>query len=46
MYEGLGCKIAHVGQLSESFEVKTGVRQGRLLSRLSPFLFLLVIDRS
>nr|KAG5698692.1 hypothetical protein BaRGS_022580 [Batillaria attramentaria] len=34
-------QIAHAGQLSESFEVKTGVRQGCLLS---PFLFLLVID--
>ena len=37
----MSCKIAHAGQLSESFEVKTGVRQGCLLS---PFLFLLVID--
>nr|KAG5685318.1 hypothetical protein BaRGS_003340 [Batillaria attramentaria] len=34
-------RIAHAGQLSESFEVKTGVRQGCLLS---PFLFLLVIN--
>ena len=34
-------KINHAGQLSESFEVKTGARQGCLLS---PFPFLLVID--
>ena len=40
-YKDLSCKIAHAGQLSESFEVKTGVRQECLLS---PFLFLLVID--
>lgn len=40
-YKDLSCRIAHGGQLSESFEVKTGVRQGCLLS---PFLFLLVID--
>ncbi|CAH8505835.1 unnamed protein product [Schistosoma guineensis] len=40
-YDGLHCKIAHGGQLTKSFEVKTGVRQGCLLS---PFLFLLVID--
>ena len=39
-YEDMSCKIAHAGQLSESFEVKTGVHQGCLLS---PFLFLLVI---
>ena len=40
-FQDMSCKIAHAGQLSESFEVKTGVRQGCLLS---PFLFLLVID--
>nr|KAG5685412.1 hypothetical protein BaRGS_027207 [Batillaria attramentaria] len=40
-YQDMSCRIAHTGQLSESFEVKTGVRQGYLLS---PFLFLLVID--
>ena len=40
-YEAMSCKVVHRGKLSESFEVKTGVRQGCLLS---PFLFLLVID--
>ena len=41
MYEGTVCKVIHEGQLSESFEVKTGVRQGCLLS---PFLFILAVD--
>ena len=41
-YHDMSCKIAHACQLSESFEVTTGVQQGRLLS---PFLFLLVIDK-
>ncbi|VDP62054.1 unnamed protein product [Schistosoma mattheei] len=40
-YDGLHCKIVHGGQLTKSFEVKTGVRQGCLLS---PFIFLLMID--
>ena len=40
-YKDMSCKIAHAGQLAESFEVKTGVRQGCLFSL---FLFLLVID--
>ena len=40
-FQDMSCRIAHAGQQSESFEVKTGVRQGCLFS---PFLFLLVID--
>ncbi|VDP22276.1 unnamed protein product [Schistosoma margrebowiei] len=40
-YDGLNCKVVHGGQLTKSFEVKTGGRQG---CSLSPFLFLLVID--
>ena len=41
IYQGMFCRVVHFGQISEGFEVKTGVRQGCLLS---PFLFLLVID--
>ena len=41
IYQGMFCRVVHSGQISGSFEVKTGVRQGCLLS---PFLFLLVID--
>ena len=40
-YEGMSCRVIHGGQLSNSFQVRTGVRQGCLLS---PFLFLLAID--
>ena len=40
-YEGMLCRVVHGGQLTKNFEVKTGVRQGCLLS---PFLFLLAID--
>ena len=40
-YQDMSCRIAHAGQMSDRFEVKTGVRQGCLQS---PFLFLLVID--
>ena len=41
MYDGTSCKVIHDGMLSESFKIKTGVRQGCLLS---PFLFILVVD--
>ena len=40
-FQDMSCRIAHASQLSESFQVKTGVRHGCLLS---PFLFLQVID--
>ncbi|VDP27037.1 unnamed protein product [Schistosoma margrebowiei] len=40
-YDGLQCKFVHGGQLTDAFQVRTGVRQGCLLS---PFLFLLVVD--
>ncbi|VDO79060.1 unnamed protein product [Schistosoma margrebowiei] len=40
-YDGLQCKVVHEGQLTDAFQVRTGLRQGCLLS---PFLFLLVVD--
>ena len=39
-YESTSCRILHDGGLTESFSIKTGVRQGCLLS---PFLFLLAM---
>ena len=41
IYEGTHCQVYHEGQLTNQFEVRTGVRQGCLLS---PFLFILAID--
>ena len=41
IYQVMFCRVMHSGQISESFEAKTGLRHGCLLS---PFLFLLVID--
>ena len=35
------CKVTHAGRLTDTFQVKTGVRQGCLLS---PFMFLVAID--
>ncbi|VDP60941.1 unnamed protein product [Schistosoma curassoni] len=40
-YDGLQCNVVHGGQLTDAFQVRTGVRQGFLLS---PFLFLPVVD--
>ena len=40
-YEGMNCKVIHSGTISDSFQVKTGVRQGCVMS---PFLFLLAVD--
>ena len=40
-YEGVSCRVIHDGQLTKNFEIRTGVRQGCLLS---PFLFILAID--
>ena len=40
-YEGMTCQVVHGGQLADAFQVRTGVRQGCLMS---PFLFLLAID--
>ena len=41
MYRNTTCRVLHEGQLTESFKINTGVRQGCLLS---PFLFILAID--
>ncbi|CAH2319297.1 Hypothetical predicted protein [Pelobates cultripes] len=40
-YEGMTSRVIHRGQLTNSFHVKTGVRQGCLLS---PFLSLITIN--
>ena len=41
LYEGATCQIIHNSKLTEDFEVRTGVRQGCMLS---PMIFLLVVD--
>jgi len=40
-YEGMTCRVVHGRQLTVAFEVRTGVRQGGLLS---PVMFLLTMD--
>jgi len=41
LYEDSTCQIIHNGKLTDPFKVKTGVRQGCMLS---PTIFLIVID--
>ena len=41
LYEGSSCRVLHEGQLTDSFNIITGVKQGCILS---PFLFILAID--
>ena len=41
LYENATCQIIHDGKLTEPFTVRTGVRQGCILS---PTIFLMVID--
>ena len=41
MYKDATCQVIHDGKLTEPFSVKTGVRQGCLLS---PTIFLMVVD--
>jgi hypothetical protein len=41
-YNQYSCRVVHNGQLTTPFEIKSGVRQGCLLS---PLLFLVVLDK-
>ena len=41
LYDNATCQVIHNGKLTEPFDVKTGVRQGCLLS---PMIFLMVVD--
>ena len=41
LYDGFTCQVIHAGTLTEPLDVRTGVRQGCLLS---PILFLMVLD--
>ena len=41
LYDGTSCRVLNDGELTDSFEIRTGVRQGCLLS---PFLFILALD--
>ena len=41
LYENFECRVAHNNKLSDNFQVKSGVRQGCILS---PILFSLAID--
>ena len=41
LYKDATCQVIHEGKLTDSFQVKTGVRQGCILS---PTIFLMVMD--
>ena len=41
LYNGYECQVIHQGDLTDPIRVKTGVREGCILS---PVLFLLVLD--
>ena len=41
MYQDSTCRVIHNGKLTDSFDIKTGVKQGCLLS---PIIFLMAID--
>ena len=42
LYDGFKRKISHEGKLSDFIQVRSGVKQGCILS---PSLFLLILDR-
>ncbi|VDP81333.1 unnamed protein product [Schistosoma curassoni] len=40
-YDGMKCRVVNRGQLTDAFQVRTGIRQNCLLS---PFIHLLLVD--
>lgn len=41
IFQGINCRVVHGQQVTDAFQVDTGVRQG---CYMSPFLYLLAID--